>query len=80
MKNLKIIRSIIILSLLAITFLNINGQQTGKKSDFDLVFIGNSITQGVQLEKPQEESPPAFATARFGTLKGVSSAKEYGRL
>ena len=42
--------------------MKITGQVNEKKIDLDLVYIGNSITQGVQLEKSEIESPPATAS------------------
>ncbi|MGN8068335.1 hypothetical protein [Mucilaginibacter sp. 22184] len=34
-----------------------------KKQNINVVFIGNSITQGVQLADPATEAPPATAIA-----------------
>jgi len=48
-------------------------------SKLDLVFIGNSITQGVQLENSIETAPPATATAHIRTLKGVESVQVLNR-
>jgi len=47
--------------------------------NLDIVYIGNSITQGVQLGDPAEEAPPAFATKYIRTLKGVESARFLNR-
>jgi len=47
--------------------------------NLDIVYIGNSITQGVQLSDPAEEAPPAFATKYVRTLKGVESARFLNR-
>ncbi len=52
--------------------LSLRGQEVN--GNFDIVYIGNSITQGVQLANPGEEAPPAYATKYFRTLKGVESA------
>jgi lysophospholipase L1-like esterase len=48
-------------------------------SNLDIVYIGNSITQGVQLGDPAVEAPPAYATKYIRTLKGVSSANFLNR-
>jgi len=48
-------------------------------SNLDIVYIGNSITQGVQLADPAEEAPPAYATKYIRTLKGVGSANFLNR-
>src|ERR1700759_2709740 len=34
-----------------------------QKQDLNIVYIGDSITQGVQLDDPATEAPPATATA-----------------
>lgn len=76
MKNLKLVRSLIlILTLSAFHMLNMNGQVSGKKLDLDIVFIGNSITQGANFEKPLEDSPPAVACHYLLMQKGVNNAE-----
>ena len=54
---------------------------TGQASNrnLDIVFIGNSITQGVQLADPAEEAPPAYAAKHIRTLEGVQSANFLNR-
>ena len=47
--------------------------------NLDIVYIGNSITQGVQLNDPAEEAPPAFATKYIRTLQGVESVRFLNR-
>jgi lysophospholipase L1-like esterase len=66
-----------ILLLAAFSLLPVNGQPDNR--NLDVVFIGNSITQGVQLENPNESAPPAFATAHLRTLGGISSANFLNR-
>lgn len=34
----------------------------GKKLDLDIVFIGNSITYGANLENPKQDAPPVIAS------------------
>lgn len=60
-----------------VALLPISGQPN--PLNLDLVFIGNSITQGVQLENSGETAPPATATAHLRTLKGVESAQVLNR-
>ncbi len=65
------------LLLLIISALPLTGQKPNRNPD--IVFIGNSITQGVQLGNADVESPPAFATKHFRTLKGIESANFLNR-
>jgi lysophospholipase L1-like esterase len=50
-----------------------------KNPNVDLVFIGNSITQGVQLSDPNEEAPPAYTAKKLRTLSGVVSVQFLNR-
>lgn len=63
--------------LAAFYFLSVSAQSEGR--NFDIVFIGNSITQGVQLENPDESAPPAFANAHMRSLKGITSSRFLNR-
>jgi len=45
----------------------------------DIVYIGNSITQGSQQADLAGETPPAFATKHIRTLKGIESANFLNR-
>ena len=47
--------------------------------NLDIVYIGNSITQGSQEANLAEETPPALATKHIRTLKGVESASYLNR-
>lgn len=62
---------LVLLLLISFFFTKASGQNSVNK--LDLVFIGNSITQGVQLENPNESAPPAFATAHLRSLDRISS-------
>jgi lysophospholipase L1-like esterase len=42
-----------------------------KKINLDIVYIGNSITQGSQLGNPEEEAPPATASDYLRRKSGV---------
>lgn len=44
-----------------------------KKLDLDVVFIGNSITYGANLENPMQEAPPVIASEFLRKSKGVNS-------
>jgi lysophospholipase L1-like esterase len=44
------------------------------KLNLDIVYIGNSITQGSQQAEQAGETPPAYSTKHIRTLKGVESA------
>lgn len=80
MNNLKQIQSFILILSLSVFFtLNVNGQTNEKNRNIDLVFIGNSITQGVQNDNPQENAPPATACAYLRLQKGIASARFLNR-
>jgi lysophospholipase L1-like esterase len=74
---MKRLQFLSVLLLLAITLLPLCGQSSN--NNLDIVYIGNSITQGVQLADPAEEAPPAFATKHIRTLQGVRSANFLNR-
>jgi len=63
--------------LAAFYFLSASAQSEGK--NLDIVFIGNSITQGVQLDNPNESAPPAFANAHIRSLEGITSSRFLNR-
>lgn len=44
-----------------------------KKLDIDVVFIGNSITHGANLENPEQEAPPVIASEFLRKCKRVNS-------
>jgi lysophospholipase L1-like esterase len=52
-----------------------NGQKNRKLLNPDIVYIGNSITQGVQLGNPEEEAPPATATKYVAMQKDAGTVK-----
>lgn len=70
---------VLVLSIFAFASTGLNGQKTVKNRNLDVVFIGNSITQGVQLETPLENAPPARSTEYLRTLKGVESVQVLNR-
>ncbi len=72
MNNQKLPRSFkIILFLFAFSVIELSDQPFEKKWNLDIVYIGNSITQGVQLGKPDEEAPPATASEYLRHQSGV---------
>jgi lysophospholipase L1-like esterase len=63
MKSQKLLLNFLFIFIASFcTLLKIEGQINEKNIDLDLVYIGNSITQGVQLENPEIDSPPATAS------------------
>lgn len=46
--------------------------QRGKEVALNIVYIGNSITQGALLKNPKEEAPPVLASAWLKNQKGIS--------
>jgi acetyl esterase/lipase/lysophospholipase L1-like esterase len=75
----RIATAVLFIFISALSYLNLAGQVASSANELDLVFIGNSITQGVQLENPGESAPPAFAASYLGTKKGVESARFLNR-
>lgn len=74
MKRLKFLFTAVLIFLLLSSS---NGQIINR--NLDIVYIGNSITQGVQLGDPAEEAPPAFATKYIRTKEGIESARFLNR-
>lgn len=76
MNILKLPRSLIIIFLLIVSSLvEMSDQPFEKKWDLDIVYIGNSITQGAQLGKPSEEAPPATASEYLRRQSGVGKVE-----
>ena len=50
-----------------------NSNNSTKKVDLDIVFIGNSITYGANLENPKQDAPPVIASEDLRKMKGISS-------
>ncbi|MCP9610618.1 GDSL-type esterase/lipase family protein [Coprobacter tertius] len=48
--------------LTLIAWLVVMGIEAAHPIEFNIVFIGNSITQGVQIENPDKQAPPPQAT------------------
>ena len=49
----------------------IKAQNVEKKPDADIVFIGNSITEGALLEKPLQEAPPVIVCENLRQRAGI---------
>jgi lysophospholipase L1-like esterase len=76
MNNRKIPLSFkIILFLFVFSVIELSDQPFEKKWNLDIVYIGNSITQGVQLGKPEEEAPPAASSEYLKHQSGVGDVK-----
>ena len=72
MNTLKIISYYILSFFLFFIFQQeIISQPIETKRDIDIVYIGNSITQGVQLVNPGDEAPPAIASKYLVMQKRV---------
>jgi lysophospholipase L1-like esterase len=68
----KLPRSLmIILFLLVISLVEISDRPFVTIWNLGMVFIGNSITEGGQLENPQQEAPPATASDYLRRQPGV---------
>ena len=46
--------------------------QKGKQVELNIVYIGNSITQGALLKNPKEEAPPVRTSAWLKNQEGIS--------
>lgn len=46
---------------------------SGKKLDLDIIFIGNSITYGANLENPKQDAPPVIASELLRKKIGINS-------
>jgi len=76
MRKQKLPRSFnIIIFLLVFSVIELSDQPFEKKWNLDIVYIGNSITQGVQLGKPSEEAPPAAASEYLRHQSGVGNVE-----
>jgi lysophospholipase L1-like esterase len=68
------LRSVLLIIILSgITLIAASGQPMEKKLNIDIVFIGNSITEGAQLNKPASEAPPATASNYLRGQKNIGS-------
>src|ERR1035437_766901 len=76
MKNQKLsVAFILIFFISSLCTLKMNSQSAGQKLNLDLIFIGNSITEGAQLEKPGLEAPPAISCDYLRHQQGIVSAE-----
>ena len=48
-----------------------------ERQNLNIVFIGNSITQGVILDDPRHEAPPFAAGCRDGSLLQPGRERQY---
>jgi lysophospholipase L1-like esterase len=64
---------LLIIFLFGIANLGSYSQPMEKKLNIDIVFIGNSITEGAQLNKPADEAPPATASNYLRLQKKIGS-------
>lgn len=74
MKNQKLFSCLILIFfILSQPYSKLNGQSAEKKQDLDIIYIGDSITEGSQLDNPQQEAPPATASEYLRRQKGIGS-------
>jgi lysophospholipase L1-like esterase len=69
----------IMIFLLVFALIELSDQPFEKKLDLDIVYIGNSITQGAQLGNPEEDAPPATASEYLRRRSGVGIVKFLNR-
>lgn len=55
----------VILSVALLSSLSVSGKNRAKKIDLDVVFIGNRITYGTNLDNPKQDAPPVIALRFF---------------
>lgn len=60
-----------LLLLSAFSLLNMSDQPYEKKLNLNIVYIGNSITQGSQLLNPEVDAPPATASEYLRRQSGI---------
>ncbi|WPU94609.1 GDSL-type esterase/lipase family protein [Mucilaginibacter sabulilitoris] len=63
------------LTLVVALLISISSFGQTKKPNLNVVFIGNSITQGVQLQDPATEAPPATAIAWLRQQKNLGTVE-----
>src|SRR6266571_607597 len=61
--------------LFVVVFLINSSLTFAQKKNLNIVYIGDSITQGVQLTDPGKEAPPAIATAWLRKQKGIGKVE-----
>jgi len=76
MNKLKRLKSLLLLIFLINVAVSYTiGQPAGKKLNIDIVYIGNSITEGAQLSRPADEAPPATASNYLRIQKNIGSVQ-----
>ncbi|MDB5142481.1 MAG: lipolytic protein family [Mucilaginibacter sp.] len=68
MKKIKLL-------ILAILFLTSSLPLFAQKQNLNIVYIGDSITQGAQLDDPNTEAPPAIASAWLRQQKDIGKVE-----
>ena len=61
--------------LLMLGLIALTRGKAAEKRHLNIVFIGNSITQGVGLAKPSHEAPPVQAVLYLGKQAGIGEVK-----
>jgi lysophospholipase L1-like esterase len=76
MKTRKLFLFLLLTVLIgAFSVQNSTSQSKSKNLNLDIVYIGNSITQGVQLPDPKTDAPPATASEYLRHKPGITSVE-----
>jgi lysophospholipase L1-like esterase len=71
--RLALISSLFLFFLLTSFQVKTDAQTSKNMQDLDIVYIGNSITEGGQHDNPEKEAPPATASWYLSTQTGVGN-------
>lgn len=71
--NKNISGVLFLIFILIIFSFNLQVKGADKKLNLDIIFIGNSITYGANLDNPSQDAPPVVASEYLRHKKGVSS-------
>lgn len=71
--NKNISGVIFLIFILIIFSFNLQAKGADKKLNLDVIFIGNSITYGANLDHPDQDAPPVIASEYLRHKKGINS-------
>jgi len=74
-KSTGSIKRIIVLALIVALFSGLSTFAQSARQNLNIVFIGNSITQGVQLNDPATEAPPPVACAYLRRQSNIGTVE-----
>lgn len=61
--------------VLTVIFFHAACMGQGNKSDINVIFIGNSITQGVLMEQPEKNAPPVRCAQYLANAPGIGNVE-----